>query len=227
MKMAAKKTSTPKKTSAKKSSSKKTVGGKLDYKIAFPELYYASSDVEPITVPTMNFFMVDGKGNPNSPEFQDVMSLLYGVSYTLKMGLKKKGGKEYVVPPLEGLWYMYNMAEWSMDTKEKWEYTMMIRVPDFITQQQVKDAMQTFKDKKNPPGFERLYYKTYIEGLSVQILHIGPYDAEPPTIQKMHRYAKENGYVLDGKHHEIYLGDPRRTAPEKLKTVLRQPVRKN
>jgi hypothetical protein len=243
--MPAKKTSTEKKTTAKKTTItvKKTIKAtkksssksvkKLDFKKEFPDFYDANTDPSIVTVPSMLYLMVDGKGDPNNNEsFEEGIGLLYNVSYTIKMG-RKSGkisistpGPDYTVPPLEGLWYMENMAEWSMDTKNKWEWTIMIRVPDFVSESEVQEAITQVKEKKNPAGLARLYVKKYDEGESVQILHLGPYDDEPPIIQRLHEFAKKSGYKLDGKHHEIYLTNALKCEPSKMRTVLRQPVQK-
>lgn len=204
---------------------------KIDYKKEFPDIYNPSSkEISIITIPPMKFFMIDGKGDPNtSQEFQDAIPVLYGASFTLKMKeiKKKTPTKDYVIPPLEGLWYMPNMKEWSMTDKNKWQWTLMIRIPDFATADQIYRTIEILKQKPNLPSLPKLRIETYNEGLSMQIMHIGPYDAEPPTIAKMHKFAEQNGYKLNGKHHEIYLGDPRKGDPLKIKTILRQPILKD
>jgi len=204
---------------------------KLDYKKEFPDLYKPSLK-EPaiIKIPKMMFFMIDGTGDPNTSEdYKEIVQLLYNISYTLKMKVIKKEtpSKDYVVPPLEGLWYMPKMEEWSMDEKDKWEWTMMIRIPDFIKDTQIKKAMKILKETKNPSSFSKLRCEQYEEGTCVQIMYLGPYDEEPPTIKKIHQFAEKNGYNLNGHHHEIYLSDPRRVEPERLKTILRQPIIKS
>lgn len=204
---------------------------KLDYKKNFPELYKPSAKKPSIIeVPEMNYFMIDGKGDPNqSTEYKLAIEALYAASYSLKMKIikKKTPSKDYVVPPLEGLWYMPEMENWSMKEKEKWFWTMMIRIPDFITQQQIKKSMILLKETKNPIAFPKLRHEKYKEGKCAQILYFGSYNEEPETISKLHSYIEDQGYLLKGKHHEIYLNDPRRTKPEKLKTILRQPIEKN
>ncbi|MCE7735009.1 MAG: hypothetical protein GPJ54_09040 [Candidatus Heimdallarchaeota archaeon] len=202
------------------------MGTKIDYKKDFPVLYRPKEDPQIIEVPDMHFFMIDGKGDPNTAVvYKLALEALYAVSYALKMKIVKKEnpGKDYVVPPLEGLWYMDDMKLWSSD-KSKWKWTMMIRIPDFVTDDQVKRSIQITKDGKNPKSLDQIYLKNYIEGKVVQLMHIGSYDSEGDNIEKMHKYARDKGYELHGKHHEIYLGDPRKAAPEKLKTVLRQPI---
>ena len=204
---------------------------KYDVKKQFPDFYKASANnVEIVDVPEMQFFMIDGHGDPNSAQsFQDAIATLYACSYTLKMSFKKMPkGKDYVVPPLEGLWYLENMAEWSMDAKDKWNWTIMIRIPDFVPKSEITKSIETVKQKKREkaPAIDKLRVEEYHEKFSVQLLHIGPYNAEPPNIQKMHSFAKSKNYILNGKHHEIYLSDFRKIAPEKLKTILRQPISK-
>ncbi|MHA2297299.1 MAG: GyrI-like domain-containing protein [Candidatus Hodarchaeales archaeon] len=201
---------------------------KIDYKKQFPDLYNPSKEPHIVEIPEMLFFTLKGSGYPgDNPEYQEALGTLYGASFTLKMKIvKPEMSRDYVVPPSEGLWYMDDMSRWSMDNKDEWKWTMMIRIPDFVTEEQIKRAMQIFKETKNPSNIEKLNYEKYNEGTVVQVLYMGPYSDEGPTIAKMHEYAEEQGYVLDGHHHEIYLSDPRRTKPEKLRTVIRQPVRK-
>jgi len=201
---------------------------KLNYKKEFPEFYRPSSKkVEFVDVPEMRFFMIDGKGNPNNSEdYQEVMQTLYGVSFGLKMDFKKKpAGRDYVVPPLEGLWDMDIMEDWSMDNKDGWQWTMMIRIPDFVPQKEIKKAIERVRKKKPEKAkkIDKLRVETYHEGKCAQIMHIGPYDAEGPTVEKLHKAIKEKDYELEGHHHEIYIGDPRRAKPENLKTIIRQP----
>jgi len=178
-----------------------------------------------VDVPQMNFLMIDGHGDPNdNPDFQEGMEALYGMAYTIKFALKPQG-IEYVVPPSEGLWWMEDMSEISVETNDRWQWTLMIMQPDEVTQEIVAAAQGELARKKDPPALSRLRYERYHEGLSVQIMYLGAYADEGPTIARMHEFIRENGYDFNGKHHEIYLGDPRRTAPEKLKTVIRQPVK--
>ena len=204
---------------------------KLDLKDQFPDLYRASAkQVEEKIIPPMKFFMIDGSGNPNTgTSFQEAITTLYGAAFTLKMYFKKTPeGQDYVVPPLEGLWYMPNMAEWTMAAKEKWQWTLMIRIPDFVPSAELTQSMKLLAEKpaEKVPDLAKLRIEDYEEGLVIQILYVGPYDDEPPTIQKMHAFAHDHGYLLAGKHHEIYLSDARRVDPTKLRTILRQPVKK-
>ena len=142
----------------------------------------------------------------------------------MKIVKKQTPSKDYVVPPREGLWYMDDMSKWSMQNKDEWQWTMMIRIPDFVTHTQIEKAIDIAKTTKNPVALKKLYIKDYHEGLSVQLMHLGPYDTEAPNIEKMHTFAHKQGYERSGKHHEIYLSDPRKAKPDRMKTVLRQPI---
>jgi hypothetical protein len=205
---------------------------KLDLRKQLKHLYNPpSKKVVEVTVPAMNFLMLDGSGDPNTAlEYQQALEALYGLSYALKF-TSKKDGIDYAVMPLEGLWWMDNMGEQYGDVdftadKNRWQWTMMILQPDHITQAMVKAAITELGRKKNPPALDKMRFARFHEGLSAQVMHIGPYSAEKPTIDRLHTYIAEQGYEPSGKHHEIYLGDPRRTQPEKLRTVIRQPMSK-
>ena len=199
---------------------------KIDFKKEFKELYQPSAKQPSIVqVPPMSFLMIDGAGDPNtSQEYQDAMQALYGMSFTLKFVIKAADGPDWVVPPLEGLWWMQDMAEFSLDAKDDWLWTSMIMQPETVTEQLVEEARAQLKEKKDSPALPKLRFDNFDEGLCAQIMHIGPYDAEGPAIAKLHEFIAQKGHQLRGKHHEIYLSDPRRTAPEKLKTILRQPI---
>jgi len=201
---------------------------KIDYKKEFSDLYKASAKkVSVVEVSKMNFLMIDGKGNPNTAqEYKDSIETLYPVAYTLKFMIKKgKEGIDYGVMPLEGLWYVDDMTKFSEDDKDSWKWTMMIMQPDIVTEEHFKQALEDVK-KKDPPSLSKVRYDNYDEGTSAQILHMGPYSEEKPTIEKLHDFISENGFLRIGHHHEIYLNDPRRCAPEKLKTIIRQPMKK-
>ena len=199
---------------------------KRDFKKELKHLYQPSAkEFSVVEVPPMNFLMIDGHGDPNNnPDFQGGMDALYGMVYTIKFALKPQG-IEFVVPPSEALWWMEDMSEFSLETKDRWDWTMMIMQPDEVTDEIVEEARLELARKKDPPALSKLRYERYAEGLSVQIMYFGAYADEGPTIARMHDYIRDNGYQTNGKHHEIYLGDPRRTAPEKLKTVIRQPIK--
>jgi hypothetical protein len=202
---------------------------KIDFKKELKHLYRPSpKEFVVVDVPPMKFLMIDGHGDPNTAqEYQDAVEALYAVAYKLKFTSKKELGKDYVVPPLEGLWWAEDMETFTTKRdKSAWDWTMMIMQPEWITQEMVEEAVKQV-EKKGLPALSKLRLETYHEGLSVQIMHIGSYDDEAPTLDRMHHeFIPENGYEMVGKHHEIYLSDPRKVAPEKLKTVLRQPIRK-
>jgi len=191
-----------------------------------------------IEVPEMIFIMVDGKGNPNTcEEYKNAMEVLYGLSYSIKMskmnGTQPKGYFEYVVPPLEGLWWVEddNFDGINITDKDKFCWTSMIRQPKFVTIEVFETVKQALLKKKPELDFSTTRLSIYKEGLCAQIMHIGPYDDEPATIKVMEEFIVNEGYINDISiarlHHEIYLGDPRKTKPEKLKTVIRHPIRKN
>jgi hypothetical protein len=181
-----------------------------------------------VDVPPMSFLMIDGSGDPNtSPAFRAAMEALYSMSYTLKFAVKKRLGIDYTVMALEGLWWSGDLAafDFALD-KNRWQWTMMMMQPEMVTAALVEEARAEVEKKRNPPALAKLRFAPFHEGLSAQIMHVGPYSDEKPTIEKLHRFIRDSGYELAGKHHEIYLGDPNRSAPEKLKTVIRQPMRK-
>lgn len=205
----------------------------FDYKKEYKEFYLPPKTPELIDIPSMNFAAVRGKGNPNEEdgEYKSSIGLLYGIAFTIKMsrlGSRKiEGYFEYVVPPLEGLWWQEGVSGIDYSKKETFEWISMIRLPDFVTKEDFDWAVAEATKKKGL-DFSRTEFFTYREGLCVQCMHVGPYDAEPATIEKMDAYAAERGYAVDigasRFHHEIYLGDPRRCDEMKLKTVIRHPV---
>lgn len=180
-----------------------------------------------VDVPKLQFAMIDGKGDPNtSEEYRHAIEWLYSVTYPLKFMSKKELGKDYGVAPLEGLWWADDMSSFLTGDKHLWSWTMMIMQPDWITGEMFKAVLDKARAKLGEPP-ESLRLQFFHEGTAVQIMHIGPYSAEGPTILRLHEeFLPANGLVENGKHHEIYLGDPRKAAPEKLRTVIRQPVRK-
>jgi hypothetical protein len=199
---------------------------KIDFKKKFKDLYNPSKkDISVVDVPPMNFVMFDGKGDPGkTPEFQKGVEALYTVAYTLKFMLKKRGGRpDYTVPPCEGLWWAGDMTAFSANRRCEWKWTIMIMQPDFVTKALIDEAVAEAKKKKDLPALAKVRFERFAEGKCVQIMHVGPYADEWPTIERMHRFIAEHGWQLRGKHHEIYLSDPRKTAPEKLKTVIRHP----
>ncbi|HZD44205.1 MAG TPA: GyrI-like domain-containing protein [Methanomicrobiales archaeon] len=179
-----------------------------------------------VDVPSMQFLMVDGKGDPGtSQEYRDAMEALYALSYTLKFMVKKgEQGIDYVVPPLEGLWWAEKMEAFRVGDRNAWQWTSLIMQPEVVTVELFERARAEVGRKKDPPALRKVRFLQFHEGLSAQVLHMGPFAGEGPTVERLHTFIQEKGYRLRGKHHEIYLSDPRRIAPEKMKTILRQPV---
>lgn len=207
----------------------------FDYKKEYKEFYLPPKVPGIADIPTINYVAVRGKGNPNDPdgEYKRAMSLLYGISFTIKMSYKGshriEGYFPYVVPPLEGLWRQDGITGIDYSHKDSFQWISMIRLPEFVTKEEFDWAVQEAEEKKQT-DFSRTEFFTYNEGLCVQCMHIGSYDDEPATLRKMEAFLSENGYQPDFSgerlHHEIYLSNPRRTAPERLKTVIRQPIKR-
>ena len=200
---------------------------KVDFKKQLEHLYRPpAKNAVAVEVPVMNFLMLDGAGDPNSaPAYGEAVEALYAVAYALKFMIKKgPQAVDYGVLPLEGLWWVEDMRQFSVENKSAWQWTMMIMQPDYVTRELYEAALVQVEAKKKPPALGKMRLESYHEGLSAQIMHSGPYAAEAPTIEKLHQFIADQGYQRRGKHHEIYLGDPRRTAPERLKTVIRQPM---
>ena len=200
---------------------------KIDYKKELKQFYQPSAKkVEIVDVPRMAFLMVDGKGDPNTSQgFQEAVEGLFGLSYTLKFMIKKgKEGIDYAVMPLEGLWWVDDMTQFSVERRNDWKWTVMMMQPEFVTHDLIDKAIEQAQ-KKKPVDFSKVRFEPFAEGKSAQILHIGPFSEEGPTVEKIHRFIKENGFTLTGKHHEIYLSDIRKSAPEKWKTIIRQPMK--
>ncbi|WP_339093963.1 GyrI-like domain-containing protein [Deinococcus sp. VB343] len=197
---------------------------KLDLKKEQRHLYAPrAGEIGVVDVPAMNFLMVDGAGDPNgNPAYVDAVTALFSVSYTLKFALKC-GGQDYAVMPLEGLWWADDWGAFLGTDRAGWRWTMMIRQPDFVTPEQVQEAVRVARQKKPLPALDGLRFESFAEGKAAQLLHIGPYSEEGPNIQRLHAFIEQRGQ-LSGKHHEIYLSDIRKAAPERWKTVLRQPM---
>lgn len=189
-------------------------------------LYAPGREFALVDVPKMQFVKVDGHGNPNTaPSYKAAVEWLYGVSYALKFAAKAMG-HDYAVPPLEGLWWAADNAAFTARAKDEWNWTMMIMAPEFISGTMFAAAVEKTRAKLGAPP-ATLRFEPFDEGLSVQILHLGSYDDEAPTIRRLHEaFIPEHGLVENGVHHEIYLSDPRKTEPRKLKTILRHPVRR-
>ena len=207
----------------------------FDFKKEYKEFYMPKNKPQIVNVPKANYIAVRGKGNPNEADgaYQQAMRVLYSVAYTLKMSYKTdykiEGFFEYVVPPLEGFWWQEGIDGVDYANKDAFQWISVIRLPDFITEKDFNWAVETAAKKKKL-DCSSAEFLTIDEGLCVQIMHIGAYDNEPETVAVMDAFLEETGYVNDFSetrlHHEIYLSDPRRTAPEKLKTVIRHPIRK-
>ena len=179
-----------------------------------------------LEVPPLPYLMVDGHGDPNTAqEYADALAALYPVAYKLKFA-SKQDDRDYVVPPLEALWWAEDMdAFTSARDKSQWDWTAMIMTPDWITGSMVDAAIEKVAAKDRPASLDKVRWETLSEGTCVQTLHLGPYDEEGPVLEEMHeRFIPEHGLRMTGKHHEISLGDPRRVEPAKLRTILRQPV---
>ncbi len=199
---------------------------KKDLPKGLQSLYFPTGkDPAFVDVPSMQYLMVDGGGDPNSDRrFQDAIGALYGTAYTIKFAAKKAGTPGIPVMPLEGLFWTGAGEGLELGAKEGWNWTLMLMESEAVTRKLFQASVKELRERKDPPGLDRLRFETWREGKAAQVLHIGPYAAERPTIERLHAFIRDRGYRLSGKHHEIYLGDPRRSAPEKLKTVVRQPV---
>ena len=206
----------------------------FDYKKEYKEFYMPKNRPEIVDVPAMNFIAVRGKGNPNEEEgeYKTAIGLLYGVAFTIKMSKKgsyrMQGYFDYVVPPLEGFWWQKDTVGVDYNRKEDFCWISVIRLPDFVKKEDLGWAVEEAARKKKQ-DFSKVEFLTLKEGLCVQCMHIGSYDSEPETVDLMHKYMEENGYELDitdsRRHHEIYLNDPRRCDVNKLKTVIRHPIK--
>lgn len=207
----------------------------FDFKKEYKELYLPKNEPQIVTVPKINYIAVRGKGNPNEEggEYKIAIGVLYAVAYTLKMSYKAdykiKGFFEYVVPPLEGFWWQNGVESADYTNKSAFNWISVIRLPDFVTEKDFDWAVET-ASKKKKMDCSKAEFMSIDESLCVQIMHIGAYDNEPETVAILDRYVKENGYMTDftdeRHHHEIYLSDPRKAAPEKCKTVIRHPIMK-
>lgn len=200
-------------------------GTKVDLKRELRECYAPKRTPALVEVPELAFLMVDGHGDPNvSAEYRDAVSALFAVSYAARFALKRAGVLDYGVMPLEGLWWVPDMSTFSIEDKSAWDWTAMILQPDEVTDEVLAEAKASAAARKSLPGLDLLRLERFEEGPAAQVLHIGPYSAEGPTIAALHAFIADHGYERAGKHHEIYLGDPRRTPPQRLKTIVRQPV---
>ena len=203
-----------------------TATRKIDYKRELRELYAPGREPVMVDVPELAYLMADGHGDPNTaPEFSEAIEALYTVAYAAKFAIKRAPeGIDYGVMPLEGLFWTPDMSTFTTEDKPAWDWTLMIMQPDLVTPEVFGEAQVTAAKKKSLDAIGRVRVERFAEGLAGQIMHIGPYAAEGPTIQRLHAFIAEQGYERAGKHHEVYLSDPRRAAPEKMKTIVRQPI---
>jgi hypothetical protein len=191
------------------------------------ELYRASTTPELVEVPELTFLMIDGHGDPNvSPAYAEAIQALYAVSYAAKFAIRKAGGEDFKVSPLEGLWTAADLGAFRSGDKSRWDWTAMVRQPGSVTGELVERLAEEVAIRKGLASARRLRLERFTEGPAAQVLHVGPYAAEEATIARLHAFIREHGFTFDGhvqRHHEIYLGDPRRAAPGKLHTIIRQP----
>jgi hypothetical protein len=198
---------------------------KLDLKRELRELYSPGREPALVDVPELSFLMIDGRGDPNtSAEFAQAIQALYGVAYGAKFAHKHSGGTDFTVMPLEGLFWEPDMADVLTIDKSSWYWTIMIAQPDEVTPELIAEAREKAARKHASEALERLRLGRFHEGPAAQVMYVGPYSDEGPAIERLHAFIAEQGLERSGRHHEIYLGDPRRTAPERLRTIIRQPV---
>lgn len=200
---------------------------KVDYKKKLKHLYTASAKQPTLVdVPTLNYLRIDGTGDPNtSSPYKNAVEALFSLAYTIKFAIKKGSAAiDYGVMPLEGLWWVDDMKQFSVERKHEWKWTLMIMQPVIVTQPLVETCRSELGRKKDLPALTRVEFAAFDEGKAAQILHIGPFTEEGPTIEKLHAFIEAQDFNLAGKHHEIYLSDTRRAAPAKWKTIIRQPV---
>lgn len=200
---------------------------KIDYKKELKALYNPTSkEVSIVDVPEMNFLMIDGTGAPESEQFAKSIEAIYPIAHNIKFDIKKNEGTDFGVMPLEGLWWADDMHDFDPENgnRDNWKWTLMIMQPEIVSQKHFARALENVKKKKDNPYIEKVRFEAFKEGKSAQIMHIGLFSAEGPNIQRIHNKISEIG-KLSGKHHEIYLSDFRRVNPEKMKTILRQPLK--
>lgn len=202
------------------------MAGKIDIKKQYRQLFAPKREPHLVEVPQFRYLMIDGEGSPQEAAFQDAIGALYSTAYTTKFRLKAAGRADFVVPPLEALWWADDEAAFEENRRDEWQWTLMLIQPDHVSEEDIADALDTLDKKvKTAAAHRNMRSEHKEEGKAVQCLYVGPYDSMGGAISAMQAFAGSNGLELTGKHHDVYLSDPRRTAPEKLKTVLRRPVR--
>ena len=199
---------------------------KLDLKKKYKMAFSARKKPEIVTIPKMQYVTFSGKGDPGtSKDFEEAMGVLYGLAFTIKFMYKEKE-MDFVVAPLEGQWWSENIEVFTQNKRDEWLWKVMIALPEYVTETDFETARKKLKIKKNPPQLEKAVLERMEDGLVVQILYIGSYSEEADTIAMIHHFAEDQGYRLRGKHREVYLSNPQRTSPDKLKTILRHPLEK-
>lgn len=197
---------------------------KLDYRKEWPQLYGTKREPVMVKVPQLNYLMIDGRGDPNgSSEYQQAVEALFSLSYTIKFAVKRETGVDFAVMPLEGQWWCEDMRRFNVADKSNWLWTLMILQPPEVGASLVRQCRAALAEKKELPALGKLRYEKFKEGRCAQILHIGPFTEEGPTVERLHAFIDAQGGKLAGKHHEIYLSDIRRAAPQKWRTIIRQP----
>jgi hypothetical protein len=203
---------------------------KVDFKVLYKDLYQPRRGVfSEVRIPKLTYLMVDGTGDPeSSEEYHAAIGILYTLSFTLKFQSKKGLDRDYTVPPLEGLWWAEDIADFANDQRANWKWTAMMLLPSWITPAMMREGVRAASERSPELDFSKVRKESLAEGLCVQTMFVGPYAAEAPVIAELHgTYLPAHGLVPNGKHHEVYLSDPRRVAPDKLKTIIRQPVKKS
>jgi hypothetical protein len=201
---------------------------KIDIRKELKQIYSPSAkEPELVKVPTFNFLMIDGEGAPESQQFQEAVQAIYSTAYTIKFVFKFDKKIDFPVMALEGLWWLKQGAPFQIGKRDDWCWTVMILQPKIVTKTMLTKVIRKIKEKKELPGIDKIRLEPFNEGLSVQMLHIGPYADEPVTMQKIEEFSVERGLTASGKHHEIYMSDPRRVKQENMKTILRHAVKKN
>ena len=202
------------------------MAGKIDIKKQHKQLFAPKGEPHLVDVPKFRYLMIDGEGAPEGTVFQDAIAALYSTAYTTKFALKKAGREDFVVPPLEALWWADDESAFEGNRRDEWQWTLMVILPDHVSDEDIRGTLAELETKgKLTEVHERMRTEVLEEGQSVQCLYVGPYDSMGGAISAMQSFAESKGLEFAGKHHDVYLSDPRRTAPEKLKTVLRRPVR--
>ena len=202
------------------------MAGKIDVKKQYKHLFAPKREPHLVEVPRFRYWMIDGKGSPQGPAFQDAIGALYSTAYTTKFRLKAAGRADFVVPPLEALWWADDESAFEENRRDEWQWTLMLIQPDHVSEEDTADVLEVLDKKgKITDAHRNMRTEELEEGQAVQCLYVGPYESMGGAISTMHAFAKSNGLELAGKHHDVYLSDPRRTAPERLKSVLRRRVR--